>query len=79
VKLIWKITDFFHQSINTLPTYIIITDTTTFEADAVWDPWSQEGKPFCKPSILFSSDQWFMWKGNKQTSARVEIDPELLV
>jgi hypothetical protein len=54
-------------------TYTITTDTAIFHAEAVWGPLSSY-----KPNILFTSDQAFFWKSNKQLSARVEIDPELL-
>ena len=53
--------------------YRITTDEKVFEVEAIWDPGS-------KPHITYQciSDDTFIWKGNKQTVARVEIDPGLL-
>ena len=54
-------------------TYRITTGEKVFEVEAVWDPGS-------KPHITYQciSHNTFIWKGNKQTIARVEIDSGLL-
>ena len=52
-------------------TYIITTEDGIFQVDANWG----HGK---NASILFASNQPFLWKGNRQVSAKVEVDPELM-
>jgi hypothetical protein len=64
-------------SLNKDGVYIISANGTIFEAEAIWDPWLEEGKQIAKPYMTFKSVEYFIWKGNKQISARVEIDPAL--
>jgi hypothetical protein len=59
-------------------TYTIQAGDMTFEAEVRWDPWLKAGTTTGKPSITYRADRPFLWKGNRQTSARVEIDPALL-